>query len=753
MTDGTMTQQSNLGDPRKRIDALGKVTGDTDYPDDLPASDAIYGKVVFSGKPHARMLSMDTSAAESDPDVIAVFTAADVPVNEYGLTIFDQPVLVGLNDTGRTAVGSDVSRWEADQIAFVVAESSSAAQRGAEAIKVAWEDLPVVGDLDDALTGETRVHPESGDSNVYYSYRIRKGDMDAGWAAADVVIEDTYELPYQEHAYLQPEAGLSYIDDEGRVTVKVAGQWTYEDLHQIAHALDLPPDQIRVVYPAIGGAFGGREDMSIQIVLALAAWKLAERGETRPIRTRWSREESIVGHHKRHRGRVHAKLGASSDGRITALEVTGYLDAGAYNYTSNKVLGNLHMTVGGPYNIPNAKIDSNAVYTNAVPGGAFRGFGGPQGAFAGESQMNKLAAALDMDPVELRLLNCLRDGDPGITQVPLPLGVSIHDVIADCRDRAEWGLRPAQVTDFKVFESLPASVDRLRTGRGFGCTYKNVGFSFGYPEKCDASVELHGDDEVTRVVLRHGGADVGQGAHTAFLQMAAEAAGVDPEIVEGVFSDTASSGDSGSASASRLSWMSGNSILGAVEEAQKAWIDGDRPAYGDFRYVPPATEALDPETGFGQPNFTYGYVAEAVDVAVDLDTGHVHVGKVTCATDVGRAINRNLVEGQIEGAVVQAHGYALSENLQVVGGHILNPRFSGYLIPGILDIPDEVDSVILEYADPRGPFGVRGMAEMPLIPYAPAVVAALHDATGVWFNEFPLTPARVLAALKTAGDS
>ncbi|MCP3973908.1 MAG: molybdopterin-dependent oxidoreductase [bacterium] len=741
-----------VGDSRNRIDALDKVTGAAEYPADLIAADAIYGKVVFSGKPHARMTSMDTSAAEADPEVIAVFVAADVPVNEYGLTMFDQPVLVGLNDTGRTEVASDVSRWEADQIAFVVAETPEAAQRGAEAIDVSWDDLPIVRDLDDALRGDTIVHPEKGDSNIYHSYRIRKGDMDAGWAAADVIVEDRYDVPHQEHAYLQPEAGLAYIDDAGRVTVKVAGQWTYEDREQIAHALDLEHDQVRVIYPAIGGAFGGREDMSIQIVLGLAAMRLAAQGDTRPIRTTWSREESIVGHHKRHRGRIHARIGATSTGLITAVEITGYLDAGAYNYTSNKVLGNLHMTVGGPYKIPNAKIDSNAVYTNSVPGGAFRGFGGPQGAFAGESQMNKLAAALDMDPVELRLINCLHDDDIGITQVAHPLGVTIHDVIANCRDEAEWGTRPGQVDEFKVFESLPSAPSRIRTGRGFACAYKNVGFSFGFPERCEARVELHGDDDVDRVIVHHGGADVGQGAHTAFLQMAAEAAGVDPDIVEGDFSDTATSGDSGSASASRLSWMSGNSILGAVEEAQKAWIDGDRPAIGDFRYSPPPTEALDPETGAGQPNFAYGYVAEAVDVAVDLDTGHIRVGKATCATDVGRAINPVQVEGQVEGAVVQAHGYTISENLHVEDGRILNPRLSGYLIPGILDIPDQVDSVILEYADPRGPFGVRGMAEMPFIPYAPAVIAALYDATGVWFDEFPLTPDRVLAGLKAAGQ-
>ncbi len=742
-----------VGDNRTRIDAHGKVTGEADYPADLPAEGALHGKVVFSGQAHARMVAMDTSAALADPEVVAVFTAADVPVNEYGLTMFDQPVLVGLNATGIADVASDVSRWEADQIAFVVAESAEAAERGAAALEVEWEQLPAVADIDHALRDEVRVHPESGDSNAYYTYRIRKGDMEAGWAEADVIVEDTYVVPHQEHAYLQPEAGIGYIDSEGRITVKVAGQWTYEELGQILHALDLTEDKVRVVYTAIGGAFGGREDMSVQIVLALAAWKLSQQGETRPIHTVWSREESVVGHHKRHRGRIHAKWGATKDGRITAVESVGYLDAGAYNYTTNKVLGNMHLTVGGAYEIPNAHIDSHGVYTNTVPGGAFRGFGAPQGAFVAESQMNKLAEKLGIDPVELRLRNTLQEGSIGITQVELPAGVSMPEVIAGCRDRSEWGTRPAQVSDLKVFESLPSATDRTRTGRGFACSYKNVGFSFGFPERCDARVEMYGDDEIERVVLHHGGADVGQGAHTAFLQMLAEAAGVDIERVEGVFSDTGSSGDSGSASASRLSWMAGNSILGASEEAAKAWLDGDRPAVGEFRFVPPATETLDPDTGVGQPNFAYGYVAEAVDLAVDIDTGHISIGSVVCSTDVGRAINPTLIEGQVEGAVVQAHGYAISENLQVVDGHILNPRFSGYLIPGILDIPDEVDSHILEIPDPRGPFGVRGMAEMPFIPYAAAVVAALHDATGVWFNEFPLTPSRVLAGLQAAGFS
>ncbi|HJQ96134.1 MAG TPA: molybdopterin cofactor-binding domain-containing protein, partial [Acidimicrobiia bacterium] len=286
-----------------------------------------------------------------------------------------------------------------------------------------------------------------------------------------------------------------------------------------------------------------------------------------------------------------------------------------------------------------------------------------------------------------------------------------------------------------------------RRGRGFACGYKNVGFSFGFPERCEAAVELFGDDEVERAILYHGAAEVGQGSHTALRQMAAMAIGIDYERVETVYSDTATSGDSGSASASRLTWMSGNSILGAVEEATKRWNDGDRPARGEFRFVPPPTQTLDPVTGEGQPNFTYGYVAEVVDLSVDIETGHIRVDRVICANDVGKVINRTLVEGQVEGAIVQAHGYAITEDLQVQDARITNPRLSAYLIPGIDDIPGEVRTILLEHADPLGPWGVRGMAEMPLVPYAAAVVAALHDATGVWFHQLPLTPSRVLAGL------
>jgi CO/xanthine dehydrogenase Mo-binding subunit len=743
----------SVGKAPLRLDAVDKVTGAATYPADRIPADALVGKVVFTDQPHARLMRLDTTAAEAVPGVVTIVTGRDVPVNEYGLTVFDQPVFISLDHSGRSEVKCDVSRWEADHLALVVAESIEAADAAASAIDVEWDQLPILGDIDAALAPDAPLlHPESGHpTNSYVDYKIRKGSMDDGWAAAVAVVEATYEVPYQEHAYLQPEAGLAYVDAEDRITVEVAGQWTHEDQEQIAHALDLPVERVRVIYPAIGGAFGGREDMSLQIVLALAAQQLHELGETRAVAVRWSREESIVGHHKRHRGRVRAKWGADADGKIVAIESEAWLDAGAYNYTSNKVLGNCHLTQAGPYEVPNAHIDSHAVYTNAVPGGAFRGFGGPQGAFVSECQMNRLAEALGIDPVEIRRRNTLRNGSIGITQSPMPDGVTLPEVIDACAEESHFAEPLRSAEPFSPFASLAPATDDLLRGRGFACSYKNVGFSFGFPERCEARIVLHGPDgdgsEPESAEFFHAGADVGQGAHTAFVQMAAEATGLPIDAVRATFSDTATTGDSGSASASRLTFMAGNSILGAAEQAEKAWRDGDRPATGFFRYVPPPTEMLDPDTGICQPNFSYGYVAQAVELTVDRRTGHIVVDRVVSSHDVGRAINPALVIGQIEGGVAQAHGYTLSERLRVADGRVLNPRYSTYLIPGIGDMPTEIDAVVLELADPRGPWGARGVAEMPMMAYAPAVVAALHDATGVWFDTFPLTPDTVLARL------
>jgi CO/xanthine dehydrogenase Mo-binding subunit len=739
---------SAIGHSLPRVDALGKVTGQTLYPGDINKPNQAHAKVLFAGRPHARIRAIDTREAEALAGVVAIFTANDVPNNEYGLILRDQPVLCG---PGSTAAHADRVRFVGDQVAFIVAETEPIAARARDLIKVDYEDLPVLSDPLAARKPEAfLLHPNEA-SNVFSHYQIRFGDVNAGFAKADVVIESEYRTPAQEHAYLAPEAGIGYIDDEGRVTVEVAGQWAHEEREAIAHSLGLPEEQVRVIHPAIGGAFGGREDMSIQIVLALAAWRLRQRDILRPIKIIWNRAESIIGHHKRHPYIIRSKWGAARNGKVIAAESEVIADGGAYAYTSTKVLGNATLMCSGPYVIPNVKVDSFAVYTNNIPGGAFRGFGGPQGAFAAETQMNKLAEALKMDPVELRLRNVARDGDLLSTKSPLPRGVTLDRVISKGAKAAGWKHSKSGWKRIKSQAKWPkaktAKKAPIQRGVGFASGFKNIGFSFGAPERAWATVELYGKSEIERVVLRQAGSDVGQGAHTVFKQMAAEAVGVPVDLVNLVLADTAHTGDSGSASASRMTFMSGNAIRGAAALALEKWRNEDRPAIAEFKYVPPPTTAFHPETGEANPNFAYGYVAEAVAVEVDTETGHVRISNVICADDVGKAINPQQIEGQIEGAVVQAAGYTILENFIQQDGYVKTQFLSNYLIPTVLDVPDSVQSLILEIPDQVGPWGVRGMAEMPYIPFAAAVIAAVHDATGVWMDRFPLTPERVLRAL------
>lgn len=728
-------RKSVLGQSVTRVDAAGKVTGQTPYPGDLNLPGQAYMKILYAGRPHAIIKHVDIEAASQAAGVLAIFTAKDVPNNEYGLIMNDQPVLCG---PGSSKPHAERVRWEADHVALVVAETEAQAAAARDLIRVDFEDQPVITDMLAAMQDDAPVlHPEKG-SNILAHYRIRKGDVEVAFENADIIIEGEYHTPAQEHAYLQPEAGLGYIDEEGRVTVQVAGQWTHEDREQIAHALGLPEEQVRVIYPAIGGAFGGREDMSVQIVLALAAWRLRQQGINRPVKILWSREESIRAHHKRHPYIIKTRWAANKDGRVTAIEADVYADSGGYAYTSTKVLGNATLMCTGPYEIENVRVDSYAIYTNNVVTGAFRGFGGPQGLFAAEQQMNKLAKALGMDVVEIRRRNLIKEGSLLSVGTPLPKGVSMGPVMEKCASRMET------LKNHPAKEELPG---HIRRGWGFACGFKNVGFSFGFPEQSWATIELHGNGSIERAVVHHAGADCGQGAHTVFAQVAAETLGLPLSRIELAVSDTAVTGNSGSASASRMTFMAGNAIKGACELALEKWDNEERPAIATFQYRPPKTTPLDPQTGKSEPNFSYGYVAQAVEVEVDTETGHVHLLNVLCADDVGKAVNPQQVQGQIEGAVVQAAGYVVLENFIQKDGRVVTDKLSTYLIPTVLDIPTHVESIILEYPDPIGPYGARGMGEMPYLPLAPAVTAAVHQALGMWFDEFPLTPERILKGL------
>jgi CO/xanthine dehydrogenase Mo-binding subunit len=723
-----------IGEPIHRIDARGKVTGETLYPGDVNLPGQAYMKILFASRPHAIIKSINTSEADALPGLIATFTSKDVPVNEYGLIYNDQPVLCG---PGSSKPFTDRVRFIGDQVALVIAETEEIATKARGLIKVEYENLPVITDMVRAMQDNSiLLHPDHG-SNIFCHYRIRKGDIEAGFTRSDVIIEGEYRTPAQEHAYLQPEAGLGYIDEEGRVTIQVAGQWTHEDQQQIAHALNIPTEQVRVIYPAIGGAFGGREDMSVQIVLALAAWRLHQRGIDRPVKIIWSREESIIGHHKRHPYIIKTRWGANKEGKIMAAEVKIIADGGAYAYTSTKVLGNATLMCTGPYEIPNVNVDSYAIYTNNLPNGAFRGFGGPQGAFAAETQMNRLAEKLGMGRVEIRKKNVLKEGALLSVGTPLPRGVTIGKVVDRCGSEVKQSIIAHQ----------PTKHPHLLRGTGIACAYKNVGFSFGAAEQAFATVQLIGGAKIEQVILHHAGADVGQGSHTVMVQMAAETLAVPVNKIRLIASDTATSDDSGSASASRMTFMAGNSIKGACELALEKWKAEERPVTVTYQYRPPKTTPFDPQTGKSEPNFAYGYVAQAVTLEVDVETGLIHILEVISINDVGKAVNPLNVRGQIEGGVVQAQGYAVLENFIQKDGFVLTPLLSMYLIPSVQDVPDRLKPVILEYADPIGPYGARGMAEMPFLPLAPAIIDAVHQATGVWFFEFPLTPERILRGL------
>ncbi len=726
---------SYIGASLTRPDAPGKVTGATRYPADLVRAGMLHMQVVLANRPHARILSINTQAAMQHPGVIAVLTAADVPHNAYGLIDADQPALCG-----------DKVRFEGDKVALVVAESKDAAEEGAKLVLVSYEDLPAVTDAEAALAPDAPLVHERLSSNLLLHIPIRKGDIAQGFAEADVILEGTYSTSWQDHAFLQPEAGIAYIDEQGRVVVETAGQWLHEDRRQIAEILGLPEEQVVVRYAAIGGAFGGREDLSIQHLLALAAWKLR-----RPVSLVWHREESMIAHHKRHPMTVHCRWGARRDGQVTAVEARVVADGGAYASTSVEVTKVATLFASGCYEVPNISVDGYVAYTNNVPSGAFRGFGAPQAQFASEIMMTRLAHALGLDPAEMRRRNIYREGSIEPTQRPLPPGVSALPVLERCVEeaRARLGYGSPQRATPNV-----GSYSHLRRGVGIACGIKNVGYSFGYPEQATATVELFGEADMERAIVRVGAADVGQGAHLALRQIAAETLGLPPERVSMITEDSSETPNAGSPSASRMTLMGGRAVYEAATEAKNKWgFTDEHHVVATGQYRPPATTPMHPVTGEGTPNYCYGYAAQAVEVEVNLLTGQVQVLKIISVHDVGRAINRQQVEGQIEGCLAQALGYALLEHFQVKDGHILTPYFSTYLLPTVLDMPTEIVPVVLELADPNGPYGARGMAEMALVPFAPAIASAIHDATGVWLNRQPMTPERVLAALAERDSS
>ena len=712
-----------------------KVTGEFAYSSDLHAAGMLWGHTVRSPHAHARIVEIDVSEALALPGVHAVLTHDDVPGQKtYGLEFADQPVLA-----------IDRVRYFGEAVAVVAAEEPEQARRAAAAVRVEYEPLEPVTDPERA-TEMDPLHPDRPTMghgyrddprpNVVRSMRITRGDPDA---PADVTVEGVYEVGQQDQAFLGPESGIAIPDGEGGVDIHVATQWLHVDRDQIAPCLGLEPEQVRIHLAGVGGAFGGREDLSIQIHAAMLALRT-----NRPVKMVYNREESFVGHIHRHPARIWAEHRATREGRLVAVRMRILVDGGAYASSSTAVISNACSFAVGPYAVDNVLIDGLAVYTNNPPCGAMRGFGAVQTCFAAEAQMDRLAAALDIDPVELRLLNALETGGTLATGQVVTGSLPTRDVI-----------RRAAALEPPAPEELPRDVIRLpggagnttrgegvRRGVGFAVGFKNICYSEGFDDYCAARVVLAEDGSAE---VHCAAAEVGQGVSDVILQVARLELGTDDVTLAS--GSTARVGSSGSASASRMTWMA----AGAVQTACRAALEerdrsGGAAVDVERIYRHPRTFPLDPETGQvtdGQAHVALALAAMRVVVEVDVELGLTRVVWIGTAQDVGKALSRTAVEGQIEGGTAQGLGLALMEEIQTRDGAITNASFTDYLIPTFLDMPPVV-SELIEDPEPDAPYGVKGVGEPPTVVSTAAIVAALRDATGRDLMRVPVRPDEIV---------
>ena len=751
-----------VGRSVRRPDGADKARGAFAYSSDLWAPGMLWGVTVRSPHAHARILGIDTSRARALPGVQAVLTCVDVPGSKvFGLEVADQPVLAW-----------DVVRCHGEPVAIVAADHPETARRAAALAKVDYEPLEPLTDPELAISsGAPRLHPAG---NVTRHVRIRHGDPDA---TAEVVVRGTYELGMQDQAPLGPESGLAIPAEDGGVDLAVATQWLHIDQRQVAACLGLPLEKVRLTLAGVGGAFGAREDVSVQVHACLLAL-----GTGRPVKMVYSREESFLGHVHRHPGRLAYEHGATRDGRLVYVRARIVLDGGAYASSSPAVAANAACFAVGPYRCPNAVIDAIVAYTNNPPCGAMRGFGAVQTCFAYEAQMDRLATVLSMDPVDLRVRNAMREGDAA-----LPTGQQVGGPVpvAELLERLRALPLPAAEGTPLDPRRLPGGVgsttrgEGLRRGVGYAAGIKNVGFSEGFDDYSTAWVRLTAEGGRPAAEVRTAAAEVGQGLVTVCAQVAATELGVDEVRV--LDADT-SVGSAGSSSASRQTYCTG----GAVREACRAvreqvlglcveqlglaldpstlalrsgWVvtaagvrvapigdvlrDGTIEETRAFRH--PATGPLDRETGQGHAHVQHAFAAHRAVVDVDVELGLVRVVELATAQDVGRAINPQAVAGQIEGGSAQGLGLALMEEVQVRDGVVRNPSLTDYLIPTVLDMPP-VRLDALELGDPDAPYGLKGVGEPPVISSTAAIVAALRSATGLALTRVPVRPEDIALA-------
>ncbi len=739
-----------------------KVTGAAKFTDDLVFPEMLYARTLRSTFPYARILNIDTSKAKALPGVHAVLTHEDVPgENIHGLVRHDWPVLC-----------SDVVRYTGDAVAIVAAETEDIAAEALDLIKVEYEPLPVVADPKFAHSPEAPVlHPEHPTGNLLRHIKVRHGDIEQGFAAADAIVEREYRTPTTEHAFLEPECAIGVpagFDGHDKLTVYVGSQIPYQDREQIARAMGLREEQVRVIGTLIGGGFGGKEDIVGQIHVALLC-----NATGRPVKMLYSRQESLIVHPKRHATIIRIKTGATKDGKLIAVQAELYGDGGAYASLSDKVMTRATTHATGPYDVPHAKIDCYAMYTNNPPSGAFRGFGVTQSAFAVEQNMDLLAEELGIDPVEFRLINAQKVGVTTATGQVLRESVGLIETIEFVRDD--------MIAHHKNDGSRWGWCDGTKAyGWGVACSYKNTGLGGGAPDRSEAEIEAFEDGTVE---VRTAAADMGQGLAHVVAQCAAEELRLPYDKIRTLLCDTDLTPNGGPTTASRQTYVTGNAARHAAIALREALtrsaaemldsppdeiryeegllrVENKQIEIGEVvrwmksnglsprvrhEYWAPRTQPLGEG---GDMHFAFSYATQSALVEVDLETGEVHVLKVVSGTDVGRAVNPLMLQGQIQGGIVMALGNCLTESYIIEDGVPWTQLLSRYKMPGIKHMP-EIISHLVEHRTADGPYGAKGVGEIPSINTIPAICNAIYNATGVRIYAVPVDQDALLRAMQT----
>ena len=752
-----------IGKRLPKFDAYSKAKGTIMYADDFSLPGMLYAKVLRSKYPAANILAFNTERARAHPGVQAIMTSRDVPHNNLRAK-FGQSTDIGSNFEGLYRVlAEEKVRFLGEAIALVAADSEKIAEEALDLIEVVYEPLPGVFDPIEALKPDAYCVSEN-DNNLVSKFKIQKGDVAAAFASADVIVENTYHVPFKDHAFLELESGVAWIDENGVVTIRVCTQ-VIEHYRTIAEVLGIPHNHVRIIGTWVGGGFGGKEDITVESFLALLTWKTR-----RPVKLTYTREESFLAHSKRHPFVMKYKTGATNDGRLVALEAELIADAGSYTYLSPWVLLYATVNAAGPYNIPNVKVDAVAALTNNPFSSAYRGFGAVQVNFAYESQMDELAKILKLDPLEIRLKNCLQQGDTLATGGAFGGYVAVSEV--------------AEKAWQALGERRPNNRQNVKIGRGLAISMMSYGRLTFLHDTSRSYIKLELDGSV---LMRCGIPDLGAGQAQALVQIAAEELGVPLEKIKIFISDTSLTPLAGTSTATRQLYMSGNATLKAAREVKERLLskaavllntekhelklvdekirqisepdkylalsvvigqcsaDGDE-LYSEAQFNAPFTEVPISEVITGQTHADFTFGAYAVEVAVDEETGAVTVERAVSCFDVGKSINPLNVEGQLEGGGVDSIGYALTENFKVEQGYLRSHSFAEYLLPTTLDVPD-IETILVESGAGIGPYGAKGVGEPACNGMAPAIISAICDAVGVRITSLPATSEKVLFAI------